>query len=684
MKIAGRKVLVCNCEGTMDLDPDRLQQAVGSDSAPTLHRHLCRTQIDAYEKALATGEPLLVACTQEAPLFAEIAEEADAEERVSFVNIRERAGWADKAQDPHAKIAALLHEAVVNSEPTGLKSIESDGMCLVYGSGQQALDAARALNGRLSVTLLLSEPGDMVLPSVMDVPIYHGRVRNTSGSLGHFELIVDGYAPILPSSRGDAQFLMAKDGARSNCSLILDLSGDTPLVTGWEKRNGYLRADPGDPAAVARAIFEISDMVGTFEKPLYVSYNADICAHGRSGKIGCSTCLDVCPAGAIAEAEDGDHVVFDHGICGGCGSCAASCPTGAVSYTYPRRADQITRMQALLGHYREAGGTAPVLLLHEDNHGGALIAAMARYGRGLPANVLPMALHAATMTGHETILAAFLAGAEKIVWLADPKKRDELPSLEKELVLAQALAAGLGYDAEDRFTVLCESDPDAVEAALYGVRSSAALEPRQIAPVGGKRDVARAVLSQLHASAPVPTELIALPEGAPYGRIEIASDGCTLCLACVSACPANALADNPDRPQVRFTEAACVQCGLCAETCPEGVITLEPRYSFSPDAAHATVLHEEEPALCLTCGKPFGTQSTINRITEKLAGNHYMFQSSEQIKLIQMCDDCRVSAQWTMPNNPMAGGERPRPRTTADYTDARDKGLSVDDFLKGK
>ncbi|AXS42527.1 4Fe-4S dicluster domain-containing protein [Breoghania sp. L-A4] len=676
----------------MDLDPHRLREALGKSDIieggdPVMHRHLCRTQIEAFERALETGEPLLVACTQEAPLFSEIAEETGpqedgAEERVRFVNIRERAGWTDKGQDPHAKIAALLHEAVLDSEPAGLKSIASDGMCLVYGAGQQALDAARALNGKLSVTLLLSAPGDMMLPSVMDVPIYHGRVRNTSGSLGHFEVTVDGYAPILPSSRGEPQFLMGKDGARSQCSLILDLSGEAPLVTGWEKRDGYLRADPGDPAAVARAIFEISDMVGTFEKPLYVSYNADICAHSRSGRTGCSICLDVCPAGAIT--DDGDTVAYDHAICAGCGSCAASCPTGAVSYAFPRRAGLITRMQALLGHYLDAGGTNPVLLLHDGDHGGGIIAAMARHGRGLPDNVLPMSLHAVTATGHESILAGFLAGAQHVVWLADPRKADELPALQRELTLAQALGQGLGFDMVGRFSILEESDPDRVEAALYALAPRPALEAKRFAPVGGKRDVARAALSHLHAIAPAPSEVVALPEDAPYGRIAIASEGCTLCLSCVSACPANALADNPDRPQVRFTEAACVQCGLCADTCPEGVITLEPRYSFRADASQPAVLHEEEPATCLSCGKPFGTQSTINRITERLAGNHYMFQSSDQIKLIQMCDDCRVAAQWTMPNNPFGGGERPRPRTTSDYTNARDKGLSVDDFLKGE
>jgi ferredoxin len=62
-------------------------------------------------------------------------------------------------------------------------------------------------------------------------------------------------------------------------------------------------------------------------------------------------------------------------------------------------------------------------------------------------------------------------------------------------------------------------------------------------------------------------------DGAPFGAIELNVEGCTLCLACVSACPTGALSDNPERPMLRFTEDACVQCGLCKATCPEKVIT---------------------------------------------------------------------------------------------------------------
>src|SRR5690606_37167149 len=108
-----------------------------------------------------------------------------------------------------------------------------------------------------------------------------------------------------------------------------------------ERRDGYFHVDPKHPAGVARAMFEISDMVGEFEKPLYVSYDADICAHGRSNKVGCSNCLDNCPLSAIA--PDGDHVRIDALVCGGCGNCSATCSTGAVGYSYPQRTDLIAR-----------------------------------------------------------------------------------------------------------------------------------------------------------------------------------------------------------------------------------------------------------------------------------------------------------------------------------------------------
>ncbi|TYC56064.1 4Fe-4S dicluster domain-containing protein, partial [Zoogloea oleivorans] len=70
---------------------------------------------------------------------------------------------------------------------------------------------------------------------------------------------------------------------------------------------------------------------------------------------------------------------------------------------------------------------------------------------------------------------------------------------------------------------------------------------------------------------------IALPEGSPYGRLAIDKDKCTLCLACINACPVKALSDDESQPRLRFREASCVQCGLCVATCPEDALQLSAR-----------------------------------------------------------------------------------------------------------
>ena len=77
MESTGRKLLVCDCDGTMPLDAAALGRACGQDIA--LNTELCRAQIATYDAALEGGEKMLVCCTQEAPLFAERAEEAGAD-----------------------------------------------------------------------------------------------------------------------------------------------------------------------------------------------------------------------------------------------------------------------------------------------------------------------------------------------------------------------------------------------------------------------------------------------------------------------------------------------------------------------------------------------------------------------------------------------------------------------------
>jgi Pyruvate/2-oxoacid:ferredoxin oxidoreductase delta subunit len=143
-------------------------------------------------------------------------------------------------------------------------------------------------------------------------------------------------------------------------------------------------------------------------------------------------------------------------------------------------------------------------------------------------------------------------------------------------------------------------------------------------------------------------EAIALPAGAPFGDVQVDKDKCTLCMSCVSACPASALQDNPQLPQLRFVEKNCVQCGLCAGTCPEDAITLAPRLALTPARKQPRVLNETQPYGCVRCGKPFGTLKAVEAMLTRLSG-HAMFQGAAAERL-KMCGDCRVVDIYTAPD----------------------------------
>ena len=648
-----KTLVLCDCLGSQAVDRD----AIGANAevvCTRIHTALCTTGIDDAAKAIAGGEAIL-ACQQERPRFEELAEEIGAP-MPEFVDIRDRAGWSDEAAEAGPKQAALVAEALLPPAAARTVDVESEGRCLVLGKAAVALPAAERLSATLAVTVLLSDATDD-LPLDRGFDAIAGNLVQASGALGGFGLRIDGFRQVEPGGRGGFGLTAPRDGARSECDLILDLSGGTPLFPAPEKREGYLRADPRDPNAVAAAVFEAGQTVGTFEKPLYVRLDETLCAHSRAGQAGCSKCLDACPTSAIAPA--GDHVALDPMVCAGCGACAALCPSGAISYDAPPTAALYRRMETLASAYSAAGGASPRLLVLDSGHGAEMVALFARFGRGLPADTIPLELETLARFGHAEMLAALALGFAHVDILLAPGTEREV--LEGELALAAAMGGG------GRLRLLDLGDPDALGDALYGAETlPPGAEP--ILPMGSRRQVARLAAKALN---PGSADILDLPPGAPYGAVEVDREACTLCLACVSLCPSGALADNPDKPQLRFQEDACLQCGLCRQVCPENAVTLVPRFDLSDAAFDQKVLNEEEPYRCIECGKPFGVKSTVERIVEKLAGKHSMFADEQASRMIRMCDDCRIGAQYHSENNPFAAGDRPRVRITDDYFSKR-------------
>jgi Na+-translocating ferredoxin:NAD+ oxidoreductase RNF subunit RnfB len=659
-----RHILVCSCEDTMPQAAAAVRRACPGAKVSE-GRQFCRAELERFRTAAQGGEPLIVSCTQEAPLFGEVAAELGVP-APAFVNIRETAGWSSEAREALPKMAALLAAAAEPTPATPVVALKSDGVALLYGKDERIIEAAQLLKEHLDITVLLTPGAAPAPPRVTEFPVVRGFIRNAKGALGGFEVTVDGYATPHPSSRDELIFGPTRDGAVSRCDLIIDLSGGAPLFPAADLRDGYLRADPGDAAAVLRLVMKARDLTGEFEKPRYISFHEELCAHSRASIVGCHRCLDLCPTGAIAPA--GNHVAIDAAICAGCGQCAAACPTGAAAYALPPADALLRRLRTLLAAYRQAGGREPVVLFHDGEHGTDLIDALARFGDGLPANVLPVAVNEVTQVGLEVVAAAFAYGAAAVRFLLRAKPRHDIAGLAKTIALAEPILGGLGFNGPRAATIETD-DPDALGMALRTLPAMPpAVEAAQFAPVGGKREVLRLSLRELHGVAPAPRDVVPLPADAPFGAVIVDTTGCTLCLSCVSACPTGALSGDPDKPMLRFSEDACVQCGLCRATCPEKVIALQPQIDFRAATAQARVIKQEEPFACIRCGKPFGVKSTIERVAAKLEGKHWMYKDSKsRLDLIKMCDDCRVTVTTEQQFDPFGAPQRPRPRTTDDY-----------------
>jgi ferredoxin len=645
-----KTLILCDCYGTQSVDASALSKATGL-ACSHVHSGLCTTQTEAAAAAIATGDAV-ICCGQEQSFFEEMAMDLGVS-ALPCLDLRDRAGWSADPAAKLPKMTALVADALL--PPASQKSVDvvSEGLCLILGPGDLAVAVADQLKDLLSVTVLVGT--DIDPPMTREFDVIRGHLKSAYGALGQFDVRIDALQQINPGGRGAWQWTEPRDGGRSQCDIILDLTGGTPLFSAPDKREGYLRADPGSPTAVSHAILQASHLQGTFEKPLYVKLEPLLCAHSRAEQIGCTNCLDICPTGAISPS--GDHVSVDPMICAGCGACSALCPSGAISYDSPPVENTFRRVQAIAKAYLDAGGIAPRLLV-VNHHGSEMIRLAARFGRGLPADVIPLEVDALNAFGHAECVAALAAGFANVTLLIAPST--DRDAAQQEITLACAIGGELAVGLLDT------TDPDALSDALF---EAAPPQPcdTPVRPMGTRRQITRQAARAL---APE-TDMISLSENAPYGAVLVDTDSCTLCLSCVSLCPSGALGDNPDLPQLRFQEDACLQCGLCANVCPEDAITYEPRLNLTDGALEQVVLNEEEPFACIECGALFGVKSTIEKVTEKLAGKHSMFQNSGAAKMIQMCDNCRVNAQFQSENNPFSGDERPKVRTTDDYLSKR-------------
>lgn len=510
-------------------------------------------------------------------------------------------------QNLAAKQAALEAMAKIDVEPTSLVRYQSRGRVAIIGSNEATEFAPRIQTPLQAQVVLLSGDDEPGVPMVA----VGGRSMKISGHLGDFTI--------------ELGELDKPNYEKLTVDIVVDL-GPRPALQMPLKPVGYFHSDL-EESSLSKVLMEVESLVGTFEKPRFFSYDASLCAHGRSGYTACTNCLDACPAVAISSLAE--QISVDPYLCQGGGVCATVCPSGAIRYRYPSAEDLLRQISILLKVYKDKGGLNPVLVFLAENDAESV--------EVLQDNCLPILIEELASVGLEVWLSCLSYGASQVRLLLTEQVPDKVvDAVRQQLSTVREILVSMGYSR----TVIDLTEPKDLVGS-----DTAAMPPISVATfaaMGGKRQTAFMAIDHLYQQARQPEPVASLSEGAPFGLVDIEAERCTLCLSCVSACPGKALLQGEGRPQLRFIEQNCLQCGICSDTCPENAISVSPRLLFDREKrARPRVLFEEEPFNCVSCGKPFATLSVIERMTERLSG-HWMYKDERAMRRLQMCEDCRV------------------------------------------
>lgn len=408
--------------------------------------------------------------------------------------------------------------------------------------------------------------------------------------------------------------------------IIIDLSTH-PLLARSVHPPGYLHADASAVPSYLAA--QAGELVGTFEKPRYFAYTAEICAHEIAGQTGCTRCLDVCGADAIR--SEGALIRVEPHLCQGCSACTLACPTGALSVAEPGRLDLLEHMNSVIDEREHPPSTLHVVA------GGVRPDCDVSESLGSHA-VLEVPVIAAF--GEELWLAALARGVNRVVLAPEAGLPDDTRQLlDKRLTEIDCIteAMGLGQDAISIGSARHQYQHEPGIAMFQNMCN----EPLVLSQDSRKRELLNAALRRWQeALMPGDRQPLELPVGSPIGGISVDLHACVMCAVCAHSCPTASIryGENEHTARLELAEANCIQCGLCERLCPEDAITLQPRLARAAQRYRWQSLNEVALATCDACGSSHMPVTLLDSMIAKLASATGAADIERQFR---RCPTCR-------------------------------------------
>ncbi len=308
------------------------------------------------------------------------------------------------------------------------------------------------------------------------------------------------------------------------------------------------------------------------------------------------------------------QVQVDPALCVGCGICVSVCPAQAIALP----GCSLTRYRRQLQRALRPSGDPAELSRSPQTQRGVWFSCQLRASGRAPQDGQGWFRVEVPCLGMVTpgwVLQALAAGAGAVVLgpCAPDCPLAQSPVVEARVDYCQELLQQLGEPSlASRVMTLPYGHPP---------------PPDPVAPV--RRQGATLTLSEPAATIEAVSRLArTMPSGAaalahpasPLGVVELATDACTLCQACVASCPTGALTVEADSRAIGlyWDPARCTGCSRCEAICPEQLRVARVT-DLSAVARGKVLLKDDAWVPCQRCGRPFAPSSMIRHLRAALA-----------------------------------------------------------------
>ena len=308
------------------------------------------------------------------------------------------------------------------------------------------------------------------------------------------------------------------------------------------------------------------------------------------------------------------QVQIDPALCVGCGICVSVCPAQAIALP----GCSLTRYRRQLQTALRPSGDPGELSRSPQTKWGVWFSCRFRASGRAPQDAQGWSCVEVPCLGMVTpgwVLQALASGAGAVALgpCAPDCPLGQSPVVEARVEYCQELLRQLGEPSlASRVMTLPYGYPAPPDPVAPVRRQSATLTLTEPAAT-------IEAVSRLARTTPSGGAVLAHP-ASPLGVVQLATDACTLCQACVASCPTGALTVEADSRAIGlyWDPGRCTGCSRCEAICPEQLRVARVT-DLSAVARGKVLLKDDGWVQCQRCGRPFAPSSMILHLRAALA-----------------------------------------------------------------